>query len=323
MKAGSFLLNMLITSGTLPNFDVDESFFQYWVSEWLGGINNPENRLIMRRYARWGLSTKPWAGLSSRPTNYTARFQRLRSQLRDSEAFLTFADSLGHTPLTLPQRFLDAFIAESTSRRDNLAQFTRWLKKNGFGHAVASHRSRQMPASVMSPDGRWRLARRLLHGPAVDPVDRVGGLLILLYGQTATRIVSLHRSAVTFEKNEVLLTIADHPIRLPDELGEATTVLFNRSTTAHTDQSDTWLFRGRVPGKHLTSGALARRVTRIGVPVRDSRSAALLDLASDMPVALLADLLGLSIAAASRWSKVAKRDWLSYPSLRMGPYTGG
>jgi hypothetical protein len=48
------------------------------------------------------------------------------------------------------------------------------------------------------------------------------------------------------------------------------------------------------------------------VRARPSRNAALIALASDLPVAVLSDLLDLSIAAAIRWARPAARDWHGY-----------
>ena len=308
---------MLVESGVLPDIEVREERFNYWLTTWLAHQSKPEQRLILNRYARWGISTQPWAGRGSRPSNDTARFGRLRGSLKICAEYLTFIEASGYTTLTLPQRMLDTYIAGSAQRTDHLAHFTRWLKKNKLGRATAPHRLIQLPTAAMTPDDRWRLARWLLHDAEVQPIDRVGGLLTLLYGQPSTRIVALPRSSVMFEGHSVLLTLGDDPICLPSQLATAVTELFHSPTTAHTDAGDTWLFRGRMPGQHLTAGTLCRRLSRIGISAGDARSAALLELATELPVTLLAELLGISTAAAARWSRAASRDWSSYPTLRL------
>jgi len=40
-------------------------------------------------------------------------------------------------------------------------------------------------------------------------------------------------------------------------------------------------------------------------------------LAGDLPVPVLADVLGLSIATAEKWSTLAKRDWAAYVAERV------
>ncbi|MFC9553645.1 hypothetical protein ACFTWF_22590 [Rhodococcus sp. NPDC056960] len=44
--------------------------------------------------------------------------------------------------------------------------------------------------------------------------------------------------------------------------------------------------------------------------------AALAALAGDLPAPVLADLLGISVSAATRWSAVAARDYTDYLAAR-------
>ena len=52
------------------------------------------------------------------------------------------------------------------------------------------------------------------------------------------------------------------------------------------------------------------------IQARTARSAALINLAADLPAAVLADLLGLHINTAVRWVKRARRDWADYLAAR-------
>jgi hypothetical protein len=47
-----------------------------------------------------------------------------------------------------------------------------------------------------------------------------------------------------------------------------------------------------------------------------TRRAALLELASQIPAALIADLLGVHIVTATQWAQLAGRFWGDYPALR-------
>jgi hypothetical protein len=74
----------------------------------------------------------------------------------------------------------------------------------------------------------------------------------------------------------------------------------------------TWLFPGRAAGRHIGAAALAARLGAHGIPARPARNAALLALAADLPVAVLSDLLGLSISTALSWTREASRDWIGF-----------
>ena len=316
-QGATFLLSMLVTSGVLTSIDIDEERYYLWLASWLSEQTNSAHQLLLRRYAQWGISTKPWAGYSSRPSDTNSRFRRLRSRLQTCAEYLEFVEERGYTTLTLPQRVLDAYVAGSANRHDHISHFTRWLKENRLGTVVSSYRPRSEPESSMPPDERWLLARWLLRDETLDPRDRVAGLLVLLYGQSVSRIVAIPRAAVHFNKQNVFITLADDPIELPEQLAHAVTLLYQSPPTTHRDVDDTWLFPGRWPGRHLTAGALGSRLTRLGIPVKRSRSAALLELAAEIPVPLLSELLGISTASAAAWATAANRDWSTYPALRM------
>ncbi len=55
----------------------------------------------------------------------------------------------------------------------------------------------------------------------------------------------------------------------------------------------------------------------LGIFVRPARGAALSALAADLPAPVLADLLGLSIATATRWGALAARDNAEYIAARI------
>jgi len=318
-QGATFLLSMLVASGVLPDTDIDEERYYLWLTSWLTEQSDPAHRSLLRRYAQWGVSTQPWGGYNLRPSDANSRFSRLRARLQTCSEYLQFVEKQGHTTLSIPQRILDAYVADSANRHDHLGHFTRWLKENRLATAVAAYRPRNESMSTIAPDERWSLARWLLRDETLDPRDRVAGLLVLLYGQPVSRIVPIPRSAVHFNEQSVSITLtsAKEPIELPERLAHAVKRLYETPVTTHRDAADTWLFPGRWPGRHLTAGALASRLRRLGISVKRSRSAALLELAADIPVPILSELLGISTVSAAAWATAASRDWSSYPALRM------
>lgn len=61
---------------------------------------------------------------------------------------------------------------------------------------------------------------------------------------------------------------------------------------------------------------LARRLLRVGVDCRASRNTALLQLAAEVPAAVLADLLGLNPNTAIKWVQLAGGNWTRYAAER-------
>ena len=68
-------------------------------------------------------------------------------------------------------------------------------------------------------------------------------------------------------------------------------------------------------GRPRAAQALSKRLARLGLTPASHRAAALLNLAARMPPAVLADVLGISIATAEHWAHLAGRDRACYLSL--------
>ncbi|MGO9296216.1 MAG: hypothetical protein ACLP52_20465 [Streptosporangiaceae bacterium] len=73
-----------------------------------------------------------------------------------------------------------------------------------------------------------------------------------------------------------------------------------------------WLFPGGQPGRPISACQLAERLRQLGVRSGQSRSAALLQLATDLPAALFARLLGIHISVAVAWQRASAGDWMAY-----------
>lgn len=80
-------------------------------------------------------------------------------------------------------------------------------------------------------------------------------------------------------------------------------------------------FRGPpAPGCHARASWIAQQLNQeLGIFVRAARNTALCTLAEDLPAPILADLLGMHITTAVRWTKLVKRDWTHYLAERVTP----
>lgn len=68
----------------------------------------------------------------------------------------------------------------------------------------------------------------------------------------------------------------------------------------------------------MQPATLASRMrAAFNLKVRPARNAALCDLAQDMPASVLADLMGLQIEAALRWTALVKTDRSAYLAARI------
>ena len=78
------------------------------------------------------------------------------------------------------------------------------------------------------------------------------------------------------------------------------------------DGTSPWLFPGGQPGQPISAYQLAERLRQLGIRSGQSRSAALFQLATDLPAAVLARLLGLHTTVAATWQRACAGDWTAY-----------
>ena len=199
--------------------------------------------------------------------------------------------------------------------------FLRWA----HGHRLVRSltvplRQPRNPGQVIPEAQRWEQLQRCLRDVSLPLHVRVAGSLLLLYGQPVSRTVQMKTTQISRDADNTYVIFDQHPVLLPPalawligELGDAATpvaVLGGRGRPA------SWLFPGQVPGRHLAVNGLVHQLGDHGIAARASRSAALINLASDLPAPILADLLGMHVNTAVRWSHRVKRDWASYLAAR-------
>ena len=64
-----------------------------------------------------------------------------------------------------------------------------------------------------------------------------------------------------------------------------------------------------VPGAYQGAGYLSASLSeQLGLEIRPGRGTALCDLADELPAAVVAALLGISVDTAGRWAALVKRD---------------
>jgi hypothetical protein len=138
---------------------------------------------------------------------------------------------------------------------------------------------------------------------------------VLLYAQTASAIVELTIDHIRFTDQQVWLRLGREPILIPAPLDQLVRELVStRSPHAVVGSRHDlpWLFPGGPPGRHLSAFRMAERLRELGIQASRARSAALFQLAADLPAAILARTLGIHISVAASWQRASAGDWLSY-----------
>jgi hypothetical protein len=121
----------------------------------------------------------------------------------------------------------------------------------------------------------------------------------------------------TAENGAVTVALGPDRLVLPVPFATLITKLPHRrrgGTATHLPNQ--WLFPSTRAGKHATPRAISTRLRHIGISARAMRQAALVQLAAEIPPALLAGILGIHPTTAVKWTKLAGGDWTRYAAAR-------
>lgn len=323
-QARSQIRQALVHAGVLPPRDERIEDVEAWLGDQLRGVPRHHAQLI-QPFGRWMVLRR--ARNRARTRAFTeGSGSWARQQIRVALDFLAWLDHRGTTLSDVTQPDIDAWLTTGSSQRYTIRYFLRWAHDHQLAQPVAVPlRQPKNPDQALPEAQRWDQLQRCLRDASLPLRIRVAGALLLLYGQPVSRTVQMRTTQISRRDGSTYLTFDHHPVLLPPALARLISDLSATATPAAVlggrGAPTTWLFPGQVPGRHLAVNGLVRQLGDHSIQARTSRSAALINLATDLPAPVLADLLGMHVNTAVKWVRHAKRDWASYLAARSGPQT--
>jgi hypothetical protein len=306
---------ILVATGTLPPRDEHLARLERWVARSLAECDDPGQRQLLHHYAVWHLLRR----LRQRNNGRYATYSQVVTVKRHISAAIALLDGLGTRGRALAdahQADLDTWLTSDQAHyRRDAGHFVRWAQRKRLTSLEFPATRWHGPARTIDTEARWAQARWLLHDHTVNPVDRVAGLLVLLYAQTPAAVSRLTLEHAQTTERAVGPRLGREPIALHEPLaGLAAGLVARRSGHAALGDQATspWLFPGGRPGQPISAYQLAERMRRLGLPPAQSRTTALFGLATELPAAVLARLLGIHIKVAVEWQHASAGDWTTY-----------
>ncbi|MFI7337013.1 site-specific integrase [Streptomyces sp. NPDC050085] len=312
-KTLDYLRDLLMATGSLPARDQRLANLERWISEKLAGREDLEERRILHGYAVWHHLRR----LRQRVRGHQLTVDQdhnVRTHVNAAVQLLDILQDRGVLLSACTQNEVDDFLAHHATYPSRTAHFVRWAVAHRHAHNLTAPATRWVgPTGPHDEDRRWEVARRLLHGDDAPTADRVAGLLLLLYAQHVNTIRHLTVDHVRHDGGQWKIMLGDRPIMLPAPLDVLMEELItSRRGHSLVDAPGGWLFPGRVPGRPLSRDQLVLRLRALGVIPRQDRATALFTLASQVPAAILARMLGIHRAVAVQWQQASGGDWAAY-----------
>ena len=313
-RGADYLRHVLVAAGMLPARDEPLARLEAWVATLLTAVQQPEHRRLLHAYATWRVlrrlrrrAARNTAGPT--PTGYS------RTQLLVATRFLAWLDQTGPTLARCRQRDVDTWLAKGPAGYP-VRDFLDWAAEHHHCPTLLVPALGRTTGAATEADTRWALIARLLHDDTLELTDRVAGAFLLCYGQQLSRIAVMTTEQVHRHDDVVSLRFGAHDLTVPQPLSVLLTDLIDVGRSHHlgvgSPTTSPWLFPGHLPGRPITPARLGERLRALGIRALPGRRATLLQLAAEVPAAVLAELLHLTPATATRWTRDAAGDWSRY-----------
>ncbi|MEU3169137.1 hypothetical protein [Streptosporangium sp. NPDC006930] len=292
-----------------------------WIDDILAGYPADDAQLVLT-YAHWYVLRRARQRTRHHDFTYDAS-RRARTVIRVALELLTWLRKREKQLEDLQQHDIEEWLSSHPGRKSYLIDgFLKWANGHGLvDRIIVTAPPRDEPANFIDDDYRWQEFRRCLDDDHMLLPTRVAGALLFLYGLPPSRIITLRSEHIEQQGAETYLKVGNGRLPLPPKLAilinELRDCASNPSVLGRAHIDAGWLFHGKFPGRPLSVSAFRQRLRKEGVRnSRAVRNTALIALVSDLPASIVADLLGIHIETAARWSKYAKRDWIDYLAAR-------
>ncbi|MER7540119.1 hypothetical protein ABTX77_35870 [Streptomyces sp. NPDC097704] len=306
-KAVDNLRQHLVDSGVLPARDERLAALERWLPGKIAEVHEPESRNVLHAYITWHLLRRLRA--SSRRRSVTqAQVHGVRAYVIQVVRLLNWLHEQGVALSSCTQDLLDVWLDDHPARGPRVHGFLVWTSRKGHTRQlIVDVSASAFTGQLIAQDARWRLVDRLIHDEEVTVADKAAGLLALLFAQGPFRISALTAAHMELRGDEVALRLGKVPVQMPPPLDGYLRTL-HAEAMARDTAAERWLFPGRFPAQHLSSGRLIKRLRLLGIRSRMARNTALIELASELPAVIVSRLLGIHQSTADTWQRLAGQD---------------
>lgn len=305
VKVVRHLRAVLVAGGALPRRDEHLVELERWLDQTYTRVGSTEERNALRTFITWHHLHR-LRRLKGKPITQ-GQADGVRHEATATVRLLTWLARQGSTLGSCTQDHIDAWLTEGSTNRTLVRSFMMWAARRALAPPlhVPFHTS-AFSAEVIAQDLRWNLVRRLARDEGLNDIDRAAGLLVLLFAQPPSRIIQLTCEHVIDTGEKVSVLLGKIPADMPAPLDELVRRLVQRRhghSAVRLANETSWLLPGAYAGRPMAAAHLSRRLKQIGIRPRAARHTALMDIAADLPAAVVSRLLGFAQNTADQWHR--------------------
>ncbi|MEX2508596.1 MAG: hypothetical protein WD405_01325 [Homoserinimonas sp.] len=280
--------------------------FEQWIATRLATLPDDGTRAIIERYATWHHLKRVRRRALEDGVNMETVTHAAKQKITEAGKFLLWLRSAhGIGTELLRQAHVDEYLAEGTTTRKHVRNFTQWLNRHENRRTKTERIDAPIPevrsGPLLKQSERIDLVRNCLEWNNVARSTRVAALILLLWAQPLNKIVMLRRDRVAFTAEGMTLSLGRNPSSVPEPVADLFWQhLENPGNQRTTNTGTHWIFPGRHAGRPLHPDTLSDRLKVLGVDAQRTRNATLRDLAQEVDARSLIDLLGYSKPVIAR-----------------------
>ena len=309
-RTREYVRGLLVAHGALPIRDELIVRYDAWATTALTRVTTGAHREAVRRFVRWHHRRRLQA---MTPVPYGA-FLRAKQSVTVAIDFLNWLTDHGTQLPQLHQAQLDQWQAHGPTTGEIASGFLGWaIESQLVDPALTMTPHRRGTSPTLSLTDQHRAIHRATFGGDLPDRDRAAAILVLVFGQQIENVVHLTWQNVVVTDELVMIVLGADPIALPAPLDgpwRALAAAPGHDTTAAHPNSP-WVFRGNLPGQHLSAGHLRNRL-RAHFSARAARLGTLHELTKHAPVATIADALGYAPATIAHHATASSAGYAQY-----------
>lgn len=318
VQAAHYLRGLLVRTGILAEREEHLERIGPWVDRLL--TEQPDHARLIRPFTHWYLLPRARRrARRRRSTSYSA--QTPRAQILAALEFLDWVQEQGTTLDGVGQDDIDRWLTTGPPRRYAVASFLNWAARHHLAASISvPWRRVKGPGRFLDDDQHTDQLQRCIRDTALPLDVRVAGALVLLFGVSLPAIAGLTIDDIDERGGDLYLRLGDKPVQLPPRLAELVRQLLAQqrdpSAVSCATGPTRFLFPGMIAGRPINPISFAGKLSHYGIAASAARNTARRALAADLPAAVMADLVDMSIDTAVHWVRQAKTDWTSYIAER-------
>ena len=149
----------------------------------------------------------------------------------------------------------------------------------------------------------------MLSDDTLAPRIRLAVLLVVVYGIRVHRIAALRRDAFLIANGTAVIILGTVELTLPAAVTPWVEEILRevpiRSRVGGSGRDDIWLFPGYRHGDHMLPSSLTAQLRALGVSAARAHQVAAAAIITQVPPAVAARLLGVSVSTAAEWHYLA------------------